>query len=80
MDALEKAVMSAFWDKNDSPLRIAEIAREINIREHNNWITDSTLRKLEADGIVKQLGARQPFVLTDEGQRKCGQMFGKPSV
>ena len=80
MDALENAVLSAFSDENGGQLRIADVARAINICEHNNWITDATLRNLEADGIVKQLGERQPFELTDEGRRKCRQLFGKTSV
>jgi len=65
MDALEKAVLSAFVDANGGQLRIADVAHAINIHEHNNWITDSTLRKLQDDEIVQQLGERRPFELTD---------------
>lgn len=79
-DAIEKAILSAFVDANGGPLTIAETARSINVHEHNNLTTDRTLRKLEEEGIVKQLGKGQPFVLTDEGRRKCGQLFGQTSV
>ena len=79
MDALEKAVLSAFVDKDGGPLTIAEIARRINIHEHNRLIADRTLRKLEDDGIVKQLGKRQPFMLTDKGRRKWMQLIGETS-
>ncbi|MCY3544657.1 MAG: hypothetical protein OXH22_11550 [Chloroflexi bacterium] len=80
MDALKKAVLSAFVDANGGQQRIADVARAINIHEHNNWISHSVLRKLEDDGIVKQLGKGKPFILTDQGQRKCRQLFGDSSV
>ena len=79
-DAIEKAILSAFVDENGGSLRIADIAKRIDICESRNMTTDRTLRKLEDDGIVQQLGERQPFILTDEGKRKCRQLFGETSV
>lgn len=75
-DAIERAILSAFADENGGTLTIAETARRINICEYNRGTTDRTLRKLKTDGLVERPVEGGPYELSDEGRRKCRQLFG----
>ena len=85
MEALERAVLSAYKDAGLQPIGITDVTRATGFYpgrktekgwRYRNWIADATLRWLEDEGTVRKISQERgaPFELTEQGRLKIDSM------